>query len=68
MNSRLRIFAEAHPDEPLLATGDRTAMARELQRIGVTFEQWEAAQPIAPSIIRRCAASLHASALCPSAE
>jgi 1,2-dihydroxy-3-keto-5-methylthiopentene dioxygenase len=48
MNSRLRIFADGHPDAPELATGDRAAMARELAAIGVTFEQWEATQPVAP--------------------
>jgi 1,2-dihydroxy-3-keto-5-methylthiopentene dioxygenase len=46
--SRLRVFAEDHPDEPVLATSDRAAMARELAKIGVTFEQWQAAQAIAP--------------------
>ena len=46
--SRLRIFDEAHPDEPLLSTGDPEAIALELAAIGVTFEQWKAAQPIAP--------------------
>ena len=46
--SRLRIFAEDHPDEPLLATTDRAQMTRELGAIGVTLEQWEAAQPVAP--------------------
>ncbi len=46
--SRLRIFDEAHPDEPLLATVDHAGMARELARIGVTFEQWRASQSIAP--------------------
>ncbi len=46
--SRLRIFEEAHPDEPLLATSDHAAMARELAKIGVTFEQWQATQPIVP--------------------
>ena len=46
--SRLRIFDEAHPDEPLLSTDDHAAMAAELQKIGVTFEQWQATQPITP--------------------
>jgi 1,2-dihydroxy-3-keto-5-methylthiopentene dioxygenase len=46
--SRLRIFAENHPDEALLATSDRAGMARELAKIGVTFEQWQATQAIAP--------------------
>jgi 1,2-dihydroxy-3-keto-5-methylthiopentene dioxygenase len=46
--SRLRIFDEDHPDQPLLATEDHAAMARELAAIGVGFEQWQAAQPVAP--------------------
>jgi len=48
MNSRLRIFEDEHPDEPALVTADRGEMARELQRIGVTFEQWEASKPVSP--------------------
>ena len=46
--SRLRIFAEDHPDEPLLSTTDRARMTSELGAIGVTLEQWEAAHPVAP--------------------
>lgn len=46
--SRLRIFDEAHPDAPLLDSGEHALIARELALIGVTFEQWQAAQPIAP--------------------
>ena len=46
--SRLRIFDDSAPDEPLLATSDRAAMTAELAAIGVAFEQWEAAQPVAP--------------------
>ena len=46
--SRLRIFAEDHPDEALLATTDRDAMTAELAEIGVAFEQWQATQPVAP--------------------
>ncbi|HEY0310547.1 MAG TPA: acireductone dioxygenase [Luteimonas sp.] len=46
--SRLRIFDEAHPDRPLLETQDLATMARELAAIGVAFEQWEAARPVAP--------------------
>jgi 1,2-dihydroxy-3-keto-5-methylthiopentene dioxygenase len=45
--SRLRVFEEAHPDRPVLATSDHAEMARELARIGVGFEQWQAAQPVA---------------------
>ena len=46
--SRLRVFSEDHPDQPLLATSEHAEMARELAAIGVTFAQWHAAQPIAP--------------------
>lgn len=46
--SRLRIFAEEHPDQPLLATSDHVQIAHELSAIGVGFEQWRATQPIAP--------------------
>ena len=45
--SRLRIFEDAAPDAALLTTSDHAEMARELARIGVTFEQWRATQPIA---------------------
>ena len=46
--SRLRIFDESHPDAPLLNADDHTAIARELGKVGVRFERWRAAQPIAP--------------------
>jgi len=46
--SRLRIFEDTNPDTPLLATTDHAEMARELAKIGVAFEQWEAAQPVRP--------------------
>ena len=46
--SRLRIFNENDPATPLLATPDRVEMARELSRIGVAFEQWQANAPVAP--------------------
>jgi len=46
--SRLRIFEEEHPDQPLLATTDHVAIARELARIGVGFEQWEATGAVVP--------------------
>ena len=46
--SRLRIFDHDAPDTPLLATGDHAAMAAELRKIGVAFEQWDAAQPVQP--------------------
>jgi 1,2-dihydroxy-3-keto-5-methylthiopentene dioxygenase len=46
--SRLRIFAESTPDRPLLATRDLAEIASELQRIGVRFEQWQAASELQP--------------------
>lgn len=46
--SRLRIFDEESPTSPRLTTHDPAEMARELQKIGVTFEQWQAGQPIVP--------------------
>lgn len=46
--SRLRIFHDAAPDAPLLATTERDRIAEELSRIGVGFEQWQAGQPVAP--------------------
>jgi len=46
--SRLRIFADDRPDEPLLVADTSDAIARELQAIGVAFEQWQATQPVKP--------------------
>jgi 1,2-dihydroxy-3-keto-5-methylthiopentene dioxygenase len=46
--SRLRIFADDQPDTPLLTTSDRGAMAQELARIRVGFEQWQTNQPVRP--------------------
>jgi len=46
--SRLRIFDEAHPDQPLLSAAEPARIASELATIGVTFEQWHATQAIAP--------------------
>lgn len=45
--SRLRIFREDTPTEPLLASSDVAGIASELARIGVGFERWTATQPIA---------------------
>src|SRR3546814_15524775 len=46
--SRLRIFADNTPDTPEFSSSDGDAIARELEKIGGTFERWQAAQPIAP--------------------
>ena len=44
--SRLRIFADDTPDTALLDTSDGDAIAAELEKIGVTFERWQASRPI----------------------
>lgn len=46
--SRLRIFDHAAPGVPLLTTADHAVIAAELRRIGVAFEQWDAAHPVKP--------------------
>jgi 1,2-dihydroxy-3-keto-5-methylthiopentene dioxygenase len=46
--SRLRIFADDAPDAPQFTSNDGEAIARELEKIGVTFERWRAARPIEP--------------------
>lgn len=46
--SRLRIFSDSEAGTPQLATSDHVAMARELAKIGVGFEQWQASQPVTP--------------------
>jgi len=46
--SRLRIFEDTDPTTPHVNTRDHAQMAAELAKIGVRFEQWQAAQPIAP--------------------
>lgn len=46
--SRLRIFNDDAPQAPVLATSERSAIAEELQRIGVGFEQWDASKPVQP--------------------
>lgn len=46
--TRLRIFDEARPEQPLTVHLDPSDIAVELARVGVRFEQWEAGAPIAP--------------------
>ena len=46
--SRLRIFNETQPQTPLSVHTDHADIARELAKMGVRFERWEAGQPIAP--------------------
>lgn len=46
--SRLRIYADDAPATPIGTWTGHADIARELGRVGVRFEQWQAAQPIAP--------------------
>lgn len=46
--SRLRIFTDTDPHTATLTTCEPSQIAAELARIGVRFEQWQAAQPLAP--------------------
>ena len=46
--SRLSIYDETRTAKPLSVHTDHGDIARELGNVGVRFEQWEAAQPIAP--------------------
>ena len=45
--SRLRIFTEDNPQEPLLSTESTFDIEAELRQIGVRFEQWQASKPVA---------------------
>ena len=53
--SRLRIFTEDNPHEPLLSTEALDEIEAELQQIGVRFEQWQAGKPVqsgdAPDVV-----------------
>jgi len=46
--SRLRIYDENEPQTARLTLGEHAAIAAELGKVGVRFEQWEAGKPIAP--------------------
>ena len=46
--SRLRIFDATDPARPLFDSRDGHAIAGELEKIGVTFERWQASTPVAP--------------------
>ena len=46
--SRLRIFEESRPQTALASYHDSNAIAAELGKVGVRFEQWAANEPIAP--------------------
>ena len=44
--SRLRIFADDAPETPEFDSRDGDAIAQALEKIGVTFERWQASQPV----------------------
>lgn len=46
--SRLRVYDQRKPTQPLSTLLDHAAIARELAAVGVRFERWAANQPIAP--------------------
>ncbi|GAB2578384.1 cupin domain-containing protein [Dyella jejuensis] len=46
--SRLRIFDAQQPQNPPSVHVEHAGIARELAKVGVRFEQWEASQPVAP--------------------
>ena len=46
--SRLRIFRDNAPQAPLQVLHEHAAIAAELKKIGVHFEQWTPAHPVKP--------------------
>ena len=46
--SRLRIFTEADPRNPLETFDAHELIERKLAEVGIRFERWEAAEPIVP--------------------
>ncbi|HET6433477.1 acireductone dioxygenase [Dyella sp.] len=46
--SRLRIYEDTRPDGALAEHHDHVAIAAALAAVGIRFEQWQAAQPVAP--------------------
>ncbi len=46
--SQIRIFDQTRPDRVLFESRDHAEIASRLGALGVRFERWEAAQPIAP--------------------
>ncbi|MEO7063616.1 MAG: acireductone dioxygenase [Dokdonella sp.] len=46
--SQLRIYQETQPQASLATYAQHADIARELGRVGVRFERWEATQPVVP--------------------
>jgi 1,2-dihydroxy-3-keto-5-methylthiopentene dioxygenase len=45
--SRLTVYANTAPDAPMLDTADAATITAELNKLGVTFERWQADAPLA---------------------
>lgn len=45
--TQLRIFSESEPQRASFSSREPEAIARELNRVGIRFEQWSAAAPLA---------------------
>jgi 1,2-dihydroxy-3-keto-5-methylthiopentene dioxygenase len=46
--SRLAIYDEGRAEKPLSVHTDHAEIERELDKVGVRFEQWEASKPVVP--------------------
>jgi len=46
--SRLAIYDEKRGEKPLSVHTDHADIARELDKVGVRFEEWEASKPVVP--------------------
>jgi 1,2-dihydroxy-3-keto-5-methylthiopentene dioxygenase len=46
--SRLTVYRDDAPEQPILQTEDANAIARELKAIGVRFERWESPVALSP--------------------
>jgi 1,2-dihydroxy-3-keto-5-methylthiopentene dioxygenase len=46
--SRLRVYDQRDPSQPLATQSEHAAIAQALAKVGVRFERWAANQPIAP--------------------
>ncbi|KYZ88006.1 1,2-dihydroxy-3-keto-5-methylthiopentene dioxygenase [Alloalcanivorax xenomutans] len=47
--SNLKIFRDGEPDKPQLVVDSKAAMAVELAKVGIRYEQWEATKPLTAS-------------------
>ncbi len=47
--SNLKIFRDDEPDNPQLVVDSKAAMAVELAKVGIRYEQWEATKPLTAS-------------------